>query len=216
MVVLLTLIAFINYGCGELVVHRRATPTSKEPRVASGPNTTKVRELTVSAQPTVHNPQVPVMLLYSERVTRPEEVVVTYEQREYMKQTWNPLLIPTGLFFVALTPIILALYYTIGPETPVYDEEVSEYGCPDFYPAMFYFAIGYAPCGSGTGQRWRQLPVVEEIQQTGRTVELSYPLADQSVQVKVGGTGCQVAEGHRSDSHNGRRWSAAHTSRQRV
>ena len=37
MVVLLTLIAFINYGCMNWVVHRKATPTSKEARVARGP-----------------------------------------------------------------------------------------------------------------------------------------------------------------------------------
>jgi hypothetical protein len=132
-----------------------------------------------------------MMLLYSERTTGPEEVVVTYEQREYSRQILNPILIPTGLIFVALTPILLALYYTIGPETPYYDEEVSEYGCPALYPLIFYYAIGYAPCGSGTSERWRPMPVVEEIRQTDRTIEERHPLAQQSVQVKVAAQGAK-------------------------
>lgn len=170
------------------VVHRRATPTKETP-VASGPNTTKVRELTVSAQPTVSNPHVPVMLLYSERWTEVEEVVVTYQQREYRNNTFNPLIIPPSLLFLALTPIILALYYTIGHEKPYYNEEVSEYGCPDIPLVFLYGAIGYGPCGVSTGGNYRDLPVAEEIRQTDPTVELRYPLAYWSVQVKVAAQG---------------------------
>jgi hypothetical protein len=191
--VMLTLIAFINYGCMNLVVHRKATPTSKETRVASGPNTIKVRNLTVSAQPTVSNPHVPVILLYSERVAGPEEVVVTYEQREYREQ-WAPHFIPMGLLFLALTPILLPLTKVIKGQWYYSTEEHTEWGCPDMFPSVLYEAIGYAPCGSGTRatSRYREMPVAEEIHQTGRTtVEERRPLPRQLVQVTVVAQGAQ-------------------------
>ena len=194
--VLLTVIAFLNYGCMNWVVHRKATP-SKETPVASGPNTTKVRELTVSAQPTVSNPQVPVMILYSERVTGPEEVVVAYEQRAYMEQ-WNPLIIPAALSVLALTPILLAISYILGsPEKPSDDylkfrEEMNQWGCPDFLPKLLYGAIGYAPCSGGRGgPNYRVMPDAEEIHQTDRTGEQRHPLPRQLVQVTVVAQGAQ-------------------------
>jgi hypothetical protein len=208
--ILLTLIAFINYGCTEnWVAHRSAIPLSRETRITSGPNTTKVRELTVSAQPTVSNPHVPVMLLYSERATGPEEVVITYEQRQY-REEWSPFMIPFGLLLVALTPIILANRYTRGP---FYNEEVSKWGCPDLLPSLLYGAIGYTPC-AGVGGRgytpcaraigyppcsgsarqrvnYRWLPDAEEIHQTDRTGEQRHPLPRQLVQVTVVAQGAQ-------------------------
>jgi hypothetical protein len=188
--VMLTLIAFINYGCMQnLVVHRSAIPLSTETRVASGPNTTKVPELTVSAQPTVSNPHVPVMFLYSERLTGPEAVVVAYEQREYRHQ-WSPFMIPFGLLLVALTPAFLALYYIRGSSYD-YDEEVSKWGCTDLPLEGLYMAIGYTDCAYAV-PRYRKLPVVEEIRQTGRTtVEERRPLPRQLVQVTVVAQGAQ-------------------------
>lgn len=188
--ILLTLIAFINYGCMQnLVVHRSAIPLSTETRVASGPNTTKVPELTVSAQPTVSNPHVPVMFLYSERLTGPEAVVVAYEQREYRHQ-WSPFMIPFGLLLVALTPAFLALYYIRGSSYD-YDEEVSKWGCTDLPLEGLYMAIGYTDCAYAV-PRYRKLPVVEEIRQTGRTtVEERRPLPRQLVQVTVVAQGAQ-------------------------
>ena len=196
--VMLTLIAFINSGCMQnLVVHRSAIPLSTETRVASGPNTTKVPELTVSAQPTVSNPHMPVMFLYSERVTGPEAVVVAYEQREY-KEEWNPLIIPAALSVLALTPILLAISYILGPpEKPSDDylkfrEEKNQWGCPDLFPELLYGAIGYAPCSVMPKIIYRKLPVVEEIRQTGRTtVEERRPLPRQLVQVTVVAQGAQ-------------------------
>jgi hypothetical protein len=186
--VMITLIAFINYGCMQnWVVHRSAIPLSTETRVASGPNTTKVPELTVSAQPTVSNPHVPVMFLYSERVTGPEAVVVAYEQREY-KHQWSPFMIPMTLFFLALTPFVLANDYIRGP---FYREEVSKWGCTDFFPSLPYMAIGYTDCAY-TVPWFRKLPVVEEIHLTGRTtVEERRPLPRQLVQVTVVVQGAQ-------------------------
>jgi hypothetical protein len=196
--ILLTLIAFVNYGCMQnWVVHQKATPT-KETRIASGPNTTKVRELTVSAQPTVSTPHVPVILLYSERVTGPEEMVDAYEQREYNEQ-WVPLLIiPPTLLFLALYPILLAISYILGPpEKPSDDylkfrEEVNQWGCPDLNTKLLYGLIGYAPCGFGRGKQYREKPEAEEeIHQTDRTREERHPLPRQLVQVTVVAQGAQ-------------------------
>ena len=175
------------------VVHRKATPTSTETRVANGPNTTKVRNLTVSAHPTVSNPHAPVVLLYSERVTGPEEVVVTYEQREYMKR-WNPLIIPAAFAIVALFPILKALFYAVGgPKKPYYNEHVSEYGCPDIYLGILYGFVGHEPCGGDRGgPKYKNLPQAEETHQTGRsTVEERRPLPRQLVQVTVVAQGAQ-------------------------
>ena len=95
--VLVLVLAFINYGCIPYgVVHRKNTPISEETRIASGPNTIKVRELTVSAQPTVLNPLVLVTLRYSERLIGPEEQVAKYEEREY-RHMWSPLESVPGL-----------------------------------------------------------------------------------------------------------------------
>jgi hypothetical protein len=192
--VMLTLIAFINYGCMQnLVVHRKATPTSTETRIASGPNTTKVRELTVSAQPTVSNPHVPVMFLYSERVTGPEEVVVPYEQRAYREQ-WAPLIIiPATLMFLAVLPIALPLSKVFKGQWYYSTEEVTEWGCPDLFPSLLYGLIGYAPCGFGTRASIgvRVMPDAEEIHQTDRTGEQRHPLPRQLVQVTVVAQGAQ-------------------------
>jgi hypothetical protein len=133
------------------------------------------------------------MLRYSERVTGPEEVVVTYEQREYMKR-WNPLIIPAAFAVTALFPILKALFYAVGgPKKPYYNEHVSEYGCPDIYLDILYGFIGHEPCGGDrAGPKYKNLPVVEEIHQTGRTtVEAHRPLPRQLVQVTVVAQGAQ-------------------------
>jgi hypothetical protein len=194
--VMITLIAFINYGCMNWVVHRKATPT-KETRIASGPNTTKIRELTVSAQPTVSNPHVPVMLLYSERVTGPEEMVVAYEQREYKSEWGNFFHIPATLMVLAVLPIALPLTKVFKGQWYYSTEEQTEWGCPDLFPSLLYGLIGHMPCGSATGKsfpisnNYRKLPVVEEIHQTDRTGEQRHPLPRQLVQVTVVAQGAQ-------------------------
>lgn len=192
-IVMLTVIAFINYWCSQnWVVHRKVTPLSRETRIASGPNTTKVRELTVSAQPTVSNPQVPVMFLYSERVTGPEEVVVPYEQRAYRAQ-WAPLMIiPAGLTALAVVLIALPLNKVTKGQWYYTREEVTEWGCPDMFPELLYMLIGYAPCGFGSRASIpRVMPDAEEIHQTDRTGEQRHPLPRQLVQVTVVAQGAQ-------------------------
>ena len=110
MFVLLTLIAFINYGCIPYqVAHRKETPISKETRIACGPETTKVRELRVSSQPTVQHPQAPLTLIYSEWAKGPEEEVVRYAERKYL-YTWSPLYIP-GSILVA----VMSLFMDFSP-----------------------------------------------------------------------------------------------------
>lgn len=182
--VLLTVIAFINYGCMHLEVHRKETPFDKYTRVASGPNTTKVRELTVSAQPMVHNPQVPVMLLYSERVTGPEEMVTRHEAREYW-DGWNPLV----LAFAPLYLIFLPVYYINRTNNEPVRVEAREWGCPDYPHMLLHSFIGYEQCAPMPAFTYRLVPDVEEIHQTDRTVEERHPLPQQSVQVKVAAQG---------------------------
>jgi len=184
--ILITLIAFINYGCMHLEAHRKETPFDKYARVASGPNTTKVRELTVSAQPTVHNPQVPVMLLYSERVTGPEEMVTRHEAREYW-HGWNPMV----MLFAPLTPILLPIYYLNRSNNEAVRKEAKEWGCPDLPHMLLHSFIGIADCAPMPAFTYRQLPVAEEIHQTDRTVEERHLLAQQSVQVKVAAQGAK-------------------------
>jgi hypothetical protein len=137
------------------------------------------------------------MFLYSERVTGPEEVVVPYEQRAYRAQ-WAPLMIiPATLMFLAVLPIALPLTKVTKGQWYYSTEEVTEWGCPDLFPSLLYGAIGHAPCGSATGKsfpksnNYRQLPVVEEIRQTDRTVEKRHPLPRQLVQVTVVAQGAQ-------------------------
>ena len=106
MFLLLTLIAFINYGCIPYqVTHRKETPISKETRIASGPEATKVRELRVSSQPTVQDPQAPLTLIYSVLEKGPEEELVRYAERKYL-YTWSPLYIPS----VILSVILIAVF----------------------------------------------------------------------------------------------------------
>lgn len=92
------------------------------------------------------------------------------------------LLIPFSLVFLALTPIILPLVKVIKGQWYYSSEEHTEWGCPDLFPELLYGAIGHAPCGTATGKsfpisdNYRQLPDVEEIHQTDRTVEKRHPL----------------------------------------
>lgn len=185
MVVLLTLIAFINSGCiMHLEVHRKEPPFDKYTRVASGPSTTTVRELTVSAQPTVHNPHVPVMLLYSERMTGPEEMVTRYYTREY----WHGWYV-MALVFAPLYLIFLPVYYLNRSNNEHVRVEAEKWGCPDYPHQLLHSFIGYAQCAPMPAFEYRELPNVEEIHQTGRTVEEHHPMANQSVQVKVAAQG---------------------------
>ena len=184
MFILITLVAFINYGCMHLEVHRKETPFDKYTRVASGPNTTKVPELTVSAQPTVSNPHVPVMFLYSERVTGPEEMVTRHEAREYW-HGWNPM----ALLFMPLYLIFLPIYYINKPNNVAVREEAREWGCPDLPHMLLHSFIGFAHCSPELAFTYRLVPDVEEIHQTDRTVEERHPLPQQSVQVKVAAQG---------------------------
>lgn len=185
MVVLLTLIAFINSGCIPYsVVHRKNTPLSKETRIVSGPETITVRELTVSAQPTAYNPQIPVTLLYSELVNGSEEEVVKYEEREY-RHMWTPFSYPGYIFIL---PWILG-FMLAGKEGQPYDEHTREWGC--LYSnrdLLLYVAIAVIPCYRPKGSKeptFKNLPVAEETRPTGRTVEARRPMAQQPVESKV-------------------------------
>lgn len=192
MVVLLTLIAFVSYGCVRYgVVHRRNTPLGKESRIANGPETSAVRELTISAQPTVSTPHIPVTFLYSERRTGPEEEVVTYAEREY-KYVWSPILYPG---YVLILPWALGFMIAGVEETP--SEHVKEWGCPTNKDYLYYGAIAVMPCSwrkgvEGEGPlspEFKKLPDAEEIRPTGRTAENRHPMAQQPVQVKVAAHG---------------------------
>lgn len=186
MVVLLTLIAFINYGCIPYqVAHRKETPISKETRIASGPETTKVRELRVSSQPTVQHPQAPLTLIYSEWAKGPEEEVVRYAERKYL-YTWSPLYIPSGIFIA-----VFSLFVDAPPQLNAYAEERKEWGCHYTRRNML---LGVLPCAqtkhvSIGGQAYKDLPVVEEIRSTGRTAEAILPMAERPVQVTVAARG---------------------------
>jgi len=186
MVVLLTLIAFINYGCIPYqVAHRKETPISKETRIASGPETTKVRELRVSSQPTVQHPQAPLTLIYSEWAKGPEEEVVRYAERKYL-YTWSPLYIPSGIFIA-----VFSLFVDAPPQLNAYAEERKEWGCHYTRRDML---LGVLPCAqtkqvSIRGQAYKDLPVVEETHPTGRTSEAILPMAERPVQVTVAARG---------------------------
>jgi hypothetical protein len=191
--VLVLLLAFISYGCIPYgVVHRKNTPISKETRIASSPNTIKMRELTVSAQPTVHNPLVPVTFRYSERLIGPEEQVAKYEEREY-RHMWSPLFYPGYIF---ITPWILGFMLS-GVEGKPHDEHTKEWGCLYTNKEMLlYGAMAVVPCYSSQKQlyKWRSpvirhLPDVEERHPTGRTVEEQHPVAQQPVVIKVAAQG---------------------------
>jgi hypothetical protein len=191
--ILLTLIAFINYGCIPYqVAHRKETPISKETRIASGPETTKVRELLVSSQPTVQHPQVPLTLIYSDREKGPEEEVVRYAERKY-QYTWSPLYIPNSVLIA-----VMSLFVDFSPlKLSAYNEERKEWGCPYTPRDMFYYGVmGVLPCAqtkhvSIGGQAYKDLPVVEEIHPTGRTAEAILPMAERPVQVTVAAHGVQ-------------------------
>jgi hypothetical protein len=191
MFILLTLIAFINYGCIPYqVAHRKETPISKEIRMASGPETTKVRKLRVSNQPTVQHPQAPLTLIYSEWAKGPEEEVVRYAERKYL-YTWSPLYIPSSILIA-----VMSLFEDFSPlKLSAYAEERKEWGCPYTPRDMFYYGVmGVLPCAqtkhvSIGGQAYKDLPVVEEIRPAGRTAETILPMAERPVQVKVAAQG---------------------------
>jgi hypothetical protein len=133
-----------------------------------------------------------VILLYSERVTGPEEMVVTYEQREYKSEWGVFLFIPVDLLLLALTPILLPLSKVITGQWYHSTEEHTEWGCPDLFPSLLYGLIGYAPCGFGSRASIpRVMPDAEEIHQTDRTGEQRHPLPRQLVQVTVVAQGAQ-------------------------
>lgn len=192
--VLVLVLAFINYGCIPYgVVHRKNTPISKETRIVSGPNTIKVRELTVSAQPTVFNPHGPVTLRYSERLIGLEEELAKYEEREY-RHMWSPLFYPGYIFIL---PWVLGFMFA-GTEGQPHDEHTKEWGC--LYTnkeTLLYGAIAVVPCYSSPKallKEWkspviRNLPDVEEIHPTGRTVEERHPVVQQPVEVTVAAQG---------------------------
>jgi hypothetical protein len=187
MFVLLTLIAFINYGCIPYqVAHRKETPISKETRIASGPEATKVRELRVSSQPTGQHPQAPLTLIYSEWAKGPQEEVVRYAERKYL-YTWSPLYIPSSILIAGMS-----LFGDFpAPKLNAYAEERKEWGCPYTPRDMFYYGVmGVLPCAqtkhvSINGQAYKDLPVVEEIRPTGLTAEAILPMAERPVQVTV-------------------------------
>lgn len=191
MFVILMLIAFINYGCIPYqVAHRKETPISKDTRIASGPETTKVLELRVSSQPTVQHPQAPLTLIYSEWAKGPEEEVVRYAERKYL-YTWSPLYIPSSILIAGMS-----LFEDFSPlKLSAYNEERKEWGCPYTPRDMFYYgAMGVLPCAqtkqvSIGGQAYKDLPVVEEIRPTGRTAEAILPMAGRPVQVTVAARG---------------------------
>ena len=184
-VAVLTLIAFGTYGCVPYyVVHRKNTPIDREVRIASGPHTTTVRELTLLSRPTVVNPRTPVTLAYFERVTGPEEEVMKFEERKY-QYAWSPFHYPIMLMFL---PIFLGLKLA-GVEGQPVNEDQMEWGCPytntDF---LRYWAVAIIPCFSTGGSSlplYKGLPVAEEVHSTGRMAEKRQPLAQQPLEVKV-------------------------------
>ena len=195
MFVLLTLIAFINYGCiNYQVIHRKETPISKETRIASGPETTKVRELRVSSQPTVQHPQAPLTLIYSEWAKGPQEEVVRYAERKYL-YTWSPFFIPSGILIA-----VFSLFVDPPLQLNADAEERKEWACPTHREFLYYGAMGVwrcAPAGQVkmAGQAYKDfpaytdLPAVEETRPIGRTAEAILPMAARPVQVTVAAHG---------------------------
>ena len=182
-VIVLTLIAFSSYGCVPYwVKHRKDTAISREDRIASGPQTTTVRELTLTSQPTGLNPQAPITLVYVERQTGPEEAVMKYEEREYM-YAWSPLHYP---FMLLLLPLLLG-FKLAGVEGKPYNEHTKEWGCPT--DLIRYWAVAIIPCYGDAPPFYKPLPVAEEIRSTGRMVEKRRSLAQQPVEVKVAAHG---------------------------
>jgi hypothetical protein len=185
MVVLLTLIAFINSGCIQYwVVHRKNTPLSKETRIVGGPETSTIRELAVSTQPTMYNPQIPMTLLYSEQLNGPEEEVVKYEEREY-RHRWSPF---HYVGYIFILPWVLG-FMIAGVEGQPYNEHTREWGC--FYrnrDFLYYGAMAIVACPRVRGSKeptYKNFPVAEERHPTGRIGEARRPVAQQPVEVKI-------------------------------